>query len=379
MPPADCALRRLARFPAWVPNAARYYVAHIEGGCSIRSLARADDRHASTIFRQVRRLEGRRDDPLVDVALTQLGNEWPLIRHPSSTPHSGKEPAAMTVSLRPSPIPDQQTLETEGRRILRRLCEAGAVLVVSDALDNAVVLRRSEGAAPMRTAVMRREVAQAFALKDWIKVHSAGQVTTYEVTMAGRAALKRLLAQAASGESTGSECDGAQSPFAEQHRAWGRRNTAGTARGPMRRNLAESPLTVLTRRRDPKGNPFLSADMVAAGERLREDFELAQMGPHVGQNWERFLTGGERGSFSGSGPCEGPPEARHRVMEALKALGPGLGDIVLRVCCFLEGLETAEKRMGWSARSGKVVLRIALQQLAHHYARIHGNTSRMIG
>ena len=56
-----------------------------------------------------------------------------------------------------------------------------------------------------------------------------------------------------------------------------------------------------------------------------------------------------------------------RVGAALRNLGPGLGDVALRVCCFLEGLETAEKRMGWSARSGKVVLRIALQRLKRHY------------
>ena len=37
-------------------------------------------------------------------------------------------------------------------------------------------------------------------------------------------------------------------------------------------------------------------ELVAAAERLREDFELAQMGPRVAQNWERFLTvGSDRG------------------------------------------------------------------------------------
>ena len=59
--------------------------------------------------------------------------------------------------------------------------------------------------------------------------------------------------------------------------------------------------------------------------------------------------------------------ARDRVTKALDSLGPGLADVALRVCCFLEGLEACERRMGWSARSGKVVLKIALQRLADHY------------
>jgi hypothetical protein len=112
---------------------------------------------------------------------------------------------------------------------------------------------------------------------------------------------------------------------------------------------------------------------VQAGERLREDFERAQMGPRVGQNWDRFLTGGDRGGFlNDSGIAEGPRAARQRVSDALDDLGPGLSDVVLRVCCFLEGLESAEKRLGWSARSGKVVLKIGLQRLLRHYEERYG-------
>lgn len=136
----------------------------------------------------------------------------------------------------------------------------------------------------------------------------------------------------------------------------------------VRFNLAESPLSVLGRKRDKGGAAYLGADLIEAGERLREDFELAQMGPRVAQNWERFLTAGARGDMSRPrGPGEGPSNARTRVAQAMEALGPGLSDIVFRVCCFLEGLETAEKRLGWSARSGKVVLKIGLERLAAHY------------
>jgi hypothetical protein len=122
----------------------------------------------------------------------------------------------------------------------------------------------------------------------------------------------------------------------------------------------------MARRKDKDGNPFLSTDLVNAAEHLREDFELAQMGPRITQNWDQFLTSGDRTRPDGSSRS-GPSVAEDRVSDALRNLGPGLGDVVLRVCCFLEGLETAEKRMGWSARSGKVVLRIALQRLKRHY------------
>jgi len=66
------------------------------------------------------------------------------------------------------------------------------------------------------------------------------------------------------------------------------------------------------------------------------------------------------------------------VAGALRDLGPGLGDVALRCCCYLEGLELAERRMGWSARSGKVVLRIALQRLKRHYDGL-GAAAAMIG
>ena len=59
--------------------------------------------------------------------------------------------------------------------------------------------------------------------------------------------------------------------------------------------------------------------------------------------------------------------ALYRARSALADLGPGLGDVALRCCCRLEGLEAVEQTMGWSARSGKIVLRIALQRLARHY------------
>ncbi|MBC7477161.1 MAG: helix-turn-helix domain-containing protein, partial [Pseudorhodobacter sp.] len=93
-----------------------------------------------------------------------------------------------------------------------------------------------------------------------------------------------------------------------------------------------------------------------------------------------FLTGSDRGGFnSDSGGAAGPRAARDRVAVALRDLGPGLGGVALRVCCFLEGIEAAERRMGWAARSGKIVLRIALQRLRRHYDDTYGRSGPLIG
>jgi hypothetical protein len=119
--------------------------------------------------------------------------------------------------------------------------------------------------------------------------------------------------------------------------------------------------------------------MVAAGERLREDFELAQLGPSVAQNWDGFMTAGIDTSRAGTGYRGGSESARNRVAVALRDLGPGMGDIVLRVCCYLEGIEQTERRLCWSARSGKIVLRLALMRLQRHYTETYGKGSPLIG
>ncbi len=259
----------------------------------------------------------------------------------------------------------------EARRILRRLCEKNAFLAIAKDMEKAVVLRETVPGKHTRTAVVDRDIAHHFALQDWISSAQAGRVARYQITEAGRAALKRLLEEERQARVQPGAFAESQTPFQAQHQVLGEREVAANdGSGPrrMRYNLAESPLTVLGRKRDKTGAPYLSADLIDAGERLREDFELAQMGPRVTQNWASFLTPLDHGAKGPArGPAEGPQAARARVQAAMAALGPGLSDVVFRVCCFLEGLETAERRLGWSARSGKVVLRIALQRLAAHY------------
>lgn len=349
--------------PPWLPDSVRHYLDHTAAGSSLRALARRDGVSASTVMRQVRHCELRRDDPLVDAALESLRQRL-LSEGRGSSP---SDEDRMTAPLRSSPMPqDAATLAAEARRVLRRLAEPGALLAVSAELDRAVVLRPEPGGGQTRLCTVQQSVVQASALKDWIACERPGRVAAYAITACGRAALRRLLAE---DEMRAGGVREAQFIYADQHRLIDTRDE-DSPDGPrrIRYNAAESPVCALGRKLDRDGKPYLSADLVRVAERLREDFELAQMGPRVAQNWERFLTGGDRGSF-GTGPnlAEGPRAARDRVADALRDLGPGLGDVVLRVCCFLEGIETTERHLGWAARSGKIVLRIALQRLKRHY------------
>lgn len=373
--------------PNWMPDMVRLYLTHTGEGVSFRELARQSGGHASTVMRKVRRCEAMREDPLIDEALAGLGEGAILSLR--------KDTAVMTAAFRPSPaakivsntatfaIPDDDTLEREAMRILRRMAEPGAVLAIAPDMQKAAVIRTTPDGQSSRTAVVERNIAQAFALKDWIASRKSGRVTAYEITASGRAALKRIIdATDKARQSAHSGMAEAPMPFVGAQRHWAERQLQEDGEGPrkIRYNLAESPISLLGRRRDKDGKPFLEPEMIQAAERLREDFELAQMGPRVTQNWERFLTGADRGSFRGdSGLAEGPRAARDRVAAALRDLGPGLADVALRVCCFLEGIEAAEKRMGWAARSGKVVLRIALHRLGQHYQEHYGKGRPKIG
>lgn len=374
----------MTMLPEWLPDHAATYLAHVAAGQPLRVLARAKGCHASTVLRQIRRVEAWRDDPLIDEALDRMGR---LYAADSAHTVVSKELTPMQNSAAQNPAPTDETLDAriarEARRILRRLCEKGAFLAVAPNMEKAVVLREVVPGRQNRIAVVDREVAHAFALQEWIACEKAGKIACYAITAVGRAALKRLLTQ----ERTAREPKGmgfaeTQAPFQEQHRFFAERTVMaedGSGERRLRFNLAESPLLVLGRKRDKDGVAYLTPELIEAGERLREDFELAQMGPRVTQNWERFLTAGAaRGAAGqGRGPAEGPQDARVRVALAMEALGPGLSDIVFRICCFLEGLETAEKRLGWSARSGKVVLKIALERLAAHYQLLPSGQRRV--
>jgi hypothetical protein len=113
---------------------------------------------------------------------------------------------------------------------------------------------------------------------------------------------------------------------------------------------------------------MLDAAQFQAGERLRADFTRGQMMPRITANWDASVADGRRGGDDGLAELtDAALGARLRVERAIDAVGPELGSVLLDFCCFLTGIEEIERARRWPARSAKVVLRLALSNLARHY------------
>lgn len=352
--PAECAPICADALPDWVPEGVRVYLSHTAGGMSLRALARSRGCHASTIMRQVRRFENRRDDPLVDDALSRL--DAAMRRLP--TREYSREPAMTIANSMPISAAAPDTGDTDQTiAVLRHLKTPGAVLVVAPDMPKAVVMLESARGQTQRIAVLDRDIAEVMALRDWISCSRPGRVSCYSITATGEAAL---------------QAHGANDPHAP------RIGTPDMGRR-ARYGQAESPISILARRREKNGDLFLHPDLVCAAERLREDFFMAQLDMMPLQPSDDFIKALEDRRLPGANIAKpGTRAARLRVLDMLRDLGPGLGDIALRCCCYLQGVEAAENALGWSARSGKIVLRIALQRLKCRYDEV-GRDDMLIG
>jgi hypothetical protein len=142
-------------------------------------------------------------------------------------------------------------------------------------------------------------------------------------------------------------------------------NAGGTRDGVRRSitiNAAESPLGWLFSR------GLVTQRQFDAGERLRADWERAQLAPRVTMAWDAAPVARGRGG-SALGPDLGGAQidAKRRFDAAVAAAGPGLADILWRIVCAGEGMREAETALGWPARAGKLVLTLALDRVADFY------------
>lgn len=217
-----------------------------------------------------------------------------------------------------------------------------------------------------------RLTAPATVVRELVARDLAGEISpgVVSITEPGRMFLRRLDANGKGGSphkhnGAGLAVDGFQ---AQHQRVVPAERLVDGKRRRIEVNLGASPLGWLIRRKGRDGAPFLAMAHLEAGEHLARDFEMAGLFPRTIGFYDGVpITGKKYTSGQGRDYTARQLDARRRVEKALAAVGPGLTDILVRVCCFHEGLEAAERALAWPTRAGKVVLRLALERLALHY------------
>jgi hypothetical protein len=127
-------------------------------------------------------------------------------------------------------------------------------------------------------------------------------------------------------------------------------------------NVAESPLGWLLAR------GLLTPRQFEAGDRLRVDWERAQLSPKVTMSWDAAPVSRGLGATAQQPDLTGAQlDAKRRFESALAAAGAGLADILWRIVCAGEGMRDAESALGWPARAGRLVLTFALDRVADFY------------
>ena len=273
-------------------------------------------------------------DPQVKDALAKL----------KSSRDEGADPA--------SSCPPDQSFNKD---VINHLKPKNAVLVMSENVEMAGIFLISSESEPQKVGLVPRAHAQSMIASGALHCVSAGRLSRYVL---------------ASNLQPQNEC-------AEAPQAFQPRPDCGLETEPVFKGSPETPLMTLARRRNKDGLYFLARALVDAGNRFHDDFEIAQTVRPDGftrEDWLRCASGAVL-----SGGSEKQQMLIERVAATLRDLGPELSDISLRCCCYLDGLELSEQSSGWSARSGKVVLRIALQRLKRYYESHIGVENGRIG
>ena len=142
----------------WLDKAAFHYDAHVHLGLSIRELARQSAGHASTILRQIRRIEALQSDPQVKAALAKL----------KSSRGEGAESA--------SSCPPDQSLN---KNVINLLEPKNAVLVMSENVEMAGIFLISSESEPQKLGLVSRAHAQSMIASGALHCVSADRLSRY--------------------------------------------------------------------------------------------------------------------------------------------------------------------------------------------------------
>jgi hypothetical protein len=240
------------------------------------------------------------------------------------------------------------------QKALSRLTHIGAVLApLRDGDGHGVFPRGDRRRGPM--ARLRVEDVQALVMDGALT--PSGIAGSYFISAAGRARVAREAAEAEA--------------FQRQHFPLVERTIVegdAVLRTVKGRDVA-GPVAQLARLADGAGASFFTGREISAARRFWEDHELGQRGLLRGSDWTAPPMGSAPRGAGGAQEraVHGSIEARQRTEAALAALPASLAAALRAFLLDETGLEALERNRGWRQRSGKLVLKLALELLADHY------------
>ncbi len=132
-----------------------------------------------------------------------------------------------------------------------------------------------------------------------------------------------------------------------------------------------SVLRSLAQRLDKAGDPFLNAAELSAGEQFSKDYARANYGKTQTQNYAAAGSDRRRANTA-EDAIIAAIDSEKRITAAIDYVGPGLSRAVISICGKDMGLEEMERMEGWTRRSGRTVLKLALQRLSEFYGTTPG-------
>jgi hypothetical protein len=253
--------------------------------------------------------------------------------------------------------PSDERSRQQSLPLLSALARPGAVLTVSgnpqDPVATVVLGRTGE---PDPCGAFSAEDVEAAAAHGWIEAASDGW--GWKITRAGASVVRAARALGTAARAAASSPD-ASRPVDRPRES-----------RPTATREAGGSLAWLHSRRDKDGQPMISAEQLAAGERLAGDLWRARMTPRVTSVWTGVPgdTGARRAApGAGIDIADAVIAAKVRVERALKAAGPEFAGPLIDVCGHMLGLDDIERMNALPMRSGKMLLRTALTRLARHY------------
>lgn len=261
---------------------------------------------------------------------------------------------------------------------LGHLCKRGSFAVSALEMKEALVMG-GKGSGQTKLATLPASTVAEWVANGYLRQLAKGKVNRYEITEAGKAYAMEMDAAA-----------GFLDRAAEREVAadlGNERPLSHTSNESPKRYAPDAPIVSMYEKQ--KGNHshyrqqnWISERGFAASTRLAEDFAQAQMlgGQPTTIDWSSIDFYADLTPLHDSTPRTWfDNDSTTRFEDALKAVGSGLSDILLLFICYEYGIEQAEKALKWSSRSGKVVLHIALERLADHYAAVGDDVYCLVG